>query len=170
MQHASIDISEIWDNAEFFAGVFIALGLIVLSLRIRRRWIRYPAILLTSLLFFGASGLAVLIGCDMVESNSRIPKIPSPDGKHVALVRWWLGGALASDMVHVSIRRAYSPFATEVLVDDGEPPESVGGLPDPKVEWLDNRTLLITYRDEGTIRPCSTSKGKVDGIKLLCRD
>jgi hypothetical protein len=104
------------------------------------------------------------------ESNARIPPIPSPDRRHVAVIRWWLPGALGHDMVHVSIRKPHSPFASEVLYATGEPPEAAGGEPDPKVEWIDSRTLVIIYSEKGSLEPCSPTAKPVDGIQVLCRD
>jgi hypothetical protein len=158
-----VDISEIWDNLEFIAAFVIAVVLIILSLRIRRLWLRYSALALASLVLVIVSGITFIIGCDMVVSNARIPAIASPDRKHIAIVRWWLPGALGSDMVHVSIRHAYSPIAVEVEKGDASPP-------DPKVEWLDDHRLLITYWDKGQIRPCSDKGSRVEGIEVFCKD
>jgi hypothetical protein len=158
-----IDISEIWDNFEYIVALVISLALIVASFRIRKRWLRNTALVLTSFLFLSASGLSYLVGCDMAVSNDRIPGIVSPDRKHIAVVRWWLPGALGNDMVHVSIRRAYSPFAVEVEKGAAEPP-------DPKVEWLDDHRLLITYWEKGQIEPCARGGGRVEGIEVLCKE
>jgi hypothetical protein len=125
---------------------------------------------LTSFVFVVVSGVTFFVGCDVEESNARIPPIPSPDRRHVAVIRWWLPGALGHDMVHVSIRKPHSPFASEVLYATGEPPEAAGGVPDPKVEWIDSRTLVIIYSEKGSLEPCSPTAKPVDGIQVLCRD
>ena len=124
---------------------------------------RNSAFALVSIVFVVVSGVTFIIGCEMVVSNKRIPGIESPDHKHIAIVRWWLPGALGGDMVHVSIRRAYSPIAVEVENGDASPP-------DPKVMWLDNHRLLIVYWDEGKIGPCSGHGRRVEGIEVLCKD
>ncbi|MFZ0302371.1 MAG: hypothetical protein WAL75_06785 [Terracidiphilus sp.] len=158
-----IDISEIWDNIELIAALVVIPALIVASFRIRKRWLRNAALGISSFLFLVVGGLTFIVGCYMVTSNARVPPIVSPDRKHVAVVRWWLPGALGDDEVHVSIRHAYSPVAVEIENGAAEPP-------DPKVEWLDNNRLLITYWEKGQVRPCSTKRGKVEGIEVLCRD
>ena len=170
MAHAAIDISEIWDNAGVLATFLLSVGLVVLSFRLRRRWIRISAVVLTSFVFVVVSGVTFFVGCDMVASNTRIPPIASPDRRHVAVVRWWLPGALGHDMVHISIRKPFSPFASEVLNGTGEPPEAAGGEPNPKVEWIDSRTLAIIYSEKGRLGPCSPAAKSVDGIQVLCRD
>ncbi len=158
-----IDISEVWDNFAFIAGPLIAILLVFLSLRIRKRWIRHGAIPLSLLILLVTFGLCLILVDEMVHSNSRIPPIVSPDGHHVAVVRWWLPGALGDDMVHISIRSAYIPFAVEVEKGPAEPP-------DPKVEWLDSHRLLITYQEKGQIKPCSPGGNKSKGVEVLCRD
>ena len=158
-----IDISEIWDNFEFIVALVTSLALIAASFRIRKRWLRNTALVLTSFLFLIVGGLSYIVGCDMAVSNARMPGIVSPDRKHIAVVRWWLPGALGDDVVHVSIRRAYSPLAVEVEEGTAEPP-------DPKVEWLDDHRLLITYWEKGQIGPCSHGGGRVEGIEVLCKD
>ena len=158
-----IDISEIWNSFGWIASPLISLALIVVSFRVRRRWLRNTTLVLTSFLFIIAGGLAYIVGCDMVVSNARIPGVVSPDRKHIAVVRWWLPGALGDDTIHVSIRHAYSPIAVEVETGAATPP-------DPKVEWLDDHRLLITYWEKGSIKPCSSEGGRVAGIEILCKD
>ena len=157
------DISEIWDNAAFIAAFAAGVVLVVLSLRIRRRWLRNLSLAICSLFTLLTTGLLFLIGCDMVQSNARIPGLVSPDHKHIAVVRWWLPGALGDDMVHNSIRRSFSPIATEVSV-------GAATAPDPKVEWLDDHRLLVTYFDKGKIEPCEPRRPQVDGIQVFCKD
>jgi len=170
MAQARIDISEIWDNAGVLAAFLLSAGLVVLSIRLRRRWIRVSAVVLASFVFVVVSGVTFFVGCDVARSNTRIPPIPSPDRRHVAVIRWWLPGALGHDMVHISIRKPYSLFASEVLYGTGEPPEAAGGEPNPKVEWIDSRTLAIIYSEKASLKPCSPTAKPVDGIRVLCRD
>jgi hypothetical protein len=160
---AVIDISEIWDNFALIAGLLVAVALVIVSLRVGKRWLRNTALVLSSFLFLVFGGLLYLVGCEMVDSNARIPGIFSPDRRHIAVVRWWLPGAVGSDMVHVSIRRVYSPIAVEVETGAAEPP-------DPKVEWLDDHRLLITYWGKGEVGHCSHGVGRVDGIEVLCKE
>jgi hypothetical protein len=156
-----IDISEVWDNFAFIAGSLVAILLAFLASRTRKRWFRLGAIASSSLAFLVTICSFLFVG--MTHSNARIPGIASPDGKHIAIVRWWLPGALGNDVVHVSVRHTYSPFAVEVEKGPAEPP-------DPKVEWLDSHRLLITYFEKGQIKPCSPDGAKVKGIEVLCRN
>ena len=64
------DISEIWDNAAFIAAFAAGVVLVVLSLRIRRRWLRNLSLAICSLFTLLTTGLLFLIGCDMVQSNA----------------------------------------------------------------------------------------------------
>jgi hypothetical protein len=138
--------------------------MIFLSLRISKGWIRYPSFGISMLLFLLAGLVLYVDGCETMNSYARIPGIISPDGNHVAVVRWFMPGALGSDEVQIFIRGRFSPVATKVESGGGEPKD------DPKVQWLDNRRLLITYWEKGEIKPCSPGPDRVKGIEVLCRD
>jgi hypothetical protein len=110
------------------------------------------------------AGFALFLdGCELATSTARRPGIISPDGKHVAVVRWFLPGAMGSNYIHVSIRSRFSPIATEVESDGGDPSD------DPDVRWLDNHRLLISYWVKGKIEACSPGPDKVKGIEVLCQ-
>lgn len=101
---------------------------------------------------------------ELLHANSRIPSIPSPDGKHIVVVRWFMPGALGDDYVHISLRKKWSPIATEVESGGGEPPN------DPTVRWIDSQRLVISYWSKGEIKPCSSSIREVDGVEILCQE
>ena len=60
----------------------------------------------------------------------------SPDGKHVAMLRYELHGALGDDRVMLMIRHAWSPFGQESYLGP-----RVGS--DPRIRWLDGHRLSI---------------------------
>ena len=88
------DISEIGSNLGFiFAPVACILCLLFCS-RLKRRWLKYLSIILFGI-FSMIALLSLIADCYFeLRSSARIPGILSPDGKHVALVRWVLVGAI----------------------------------------------------------------------------
>jgi hypothetical protein len=99
----------------------------------------------------------------MAQSTVRRSGIISPNGRYVAVTRWFLPGAVGSNYVHVSVRSRFSPIATEVDSGPADPPD------EPQVRWLDDHHLLITYWDKGQIEKCSAGPNKVENIEVLCK-
>jgi hypothetical protein len=110
-----IDISEVWNNLGFLLALVVALFLLFMALRVPKKWIRIPAIGFGAL-FVVIAGLALLLdGYFLLASTARRPGLVSPDGKHVAVVRWDLVGAVGLDHVHVSIRSRFAQLQLRCL-------------------------------------------------------
>jgi hypothetical protein len=166
---AIMDLSEQWRLLSGIGGyvLFVAICGFVFyrAYRVRRQWLRI-ALGAAGILLIGIGGLAIWFDLEFVAgSRMRGPAIPSPDGKHVAVMYWIMAGAVGFDHVHVLLRSHHSPFTTEVYTGLAyNPPD------DPTVSWQDNRRLLISYWQKGDTKACVTGSKKADDIEVLCQE
>jgi hypothetical protein len=158
-----MDISEIWDNLPYVVAPAIALTLGLMAFRMKRRWVRFSAFAVSLVLFLLAGLTLALQAYVLINSTARRPNVISPDGKHVAVTRWLLSGAIGCDHAYVSIRSRFSPIAKGVDFECAPPAE-------PRVQWLDDHHLLITYWEMGEVAACSPGPDRIKGIQVLCRE
>ena len=169
----SVDISDLW----LFLGIALIPYLMLLGFRfsshIKVVWIRWSVKTLASVLLFPAGALFLLMCLAQSACTRRASPIYSPDGKHIALLRFAMQGALGDDYGIVYVRRSWLPFADKVYSGLGY---SDLGLrpPMPEVRWLDNSRLLIRFwddREKGDGRGgppiCKTSAGTV---RVVCEN
>jgi hypothetical protein len=136
-----------------------------LTYRLQRRWLRIVVAAVGSLLV-GMGAFALGFDFTFVSSfRMRGPSIPSPDGRHVAVVYWITPGALGFDHVHVEVRSRYSPFTTEVFTGLAQAPPN-----DPIVRWRDPSHLLISYSEKGTTKPCEPKASRIETIEVMCQE
>ena len=159
-----MDVSEIWDNLVYLVIPVVALLLFLWSRRIRRRWLRILARTFSFLVFL-LGGVALLLdGYSLASCTGRKPGVMSQNGRHVAVIYWVLTGATGSDHVHVSVRSRFSPVSTEVFNGSAQYPDQ------PKVRWLDDHRLLISYWERGAIMACSPTSSVSKDIQVLCQE
>lgn len=133
-----MDISEVWRNSGFLIAPLLALFLLRRSRRISTLLMRRVATASASL-FLALSALALMLdGCELESCTARRPGIVSPDGKHVAIVTWFLDGA------RVDLRSRYLPWGTRVYRGRGEIPINAADPGDPVVTWTDAHHLWIS--------------------------
>jgi len=154
-----MDISELPHYIVFVLALVAFFAVFIIAGRLSRRWLRWPVrgsasagMVLTLLM------LAIDYSC-----TQRLPRVYSPDGRHVAVLSWWdsAGPGLSS----VKVRHRYSPFAKSVFSGTGF------WNTDPHVRWIDNNHLLIQYDDyddwphEGE-QVCSP---QALGVEIICQ-
>jgi hypothetical protein len=83
--------------------------------------------------------------------------VESPDAQSIAEIVEPDGDLLLTRLVRVSVRRAGNLFAIEVFAGPAE----------PNVEWLNNRTLRLTYPATGEKPKCG---GLVSGLSIACNE
>ena len=162
-----MDISDL----PFYVVVLLVLSAFLFffffAKRLSTRWLRWPVrggmgtgtFLTTSLLLLSILG--------EFDCTARAPAIFSSDGKHVAVQRWGLQGALGADFATVKVRHRYSPFFQKVYSGPGYPPGPFSPDRDPQVRWLDNRHLLIRYHDWGYEYDQSCAP-RASGVDIIC--
>lgn len=164
-----MDLSEqwriLWHVSSYVLFFAVCVSCFYLTNRIRRGSFRIlvaamGAILLGIGVFSLWFDLAFVRGTRM-----RGPAIPSPDGKHIALVYWIMVGAVGFDHVHVVVRSRYSPFTEEVFTGLAQAPPN-----DPTVSWKDSKHLLVSYSENGTTKPCTEGSNHVDDIEVQCQE
>lgn len=164
-----MDLSEQWRLLCEIGGdvLFFAICGFVFYLvhRVPRQWLRI-VLAAVGILLIGIGGLAIWFDLEFVAgSRMRGPAIPSPDGKHVAVVYWIMAGAVGFDHVHVVVRSRHSPFTAEVYTGMAQNPPD-----DPTVSWQDNHRLLISYSEKGDTKPCETGSKSALNIEVLCQE
>lgn len=164
-----MDLSEQWRLLCEIGGyvIFFAICGFVFYLvyRVRRQWLRI-VLAATGLLLIGAGGLALWFDVVFVNGTRlRGPAVPSPDGKHVAVVYWIMAGAVGFDHVYVAVRSRHSPFTREVFSGFAQNPPY-----DPTVSWQDNRRLLISYSEQGATKPCKANSNNADDVEVFCQE
>ena len=164
-----MDLSEQWGLFREIGGYvlfFTICGFVFyLVYRVRRQWLRI-VLAAAGLLLIGIGGLAVWFDVVFVNgTRMRGPAVPSPDGRHVAVVYWIMAGAIGFDHVHVVVRSRQSPFTTEVFTGYAQNPPF-----DPTVSWQDNRRLLISYSEKGTTQRCQTNSKNAGDFEVLCQE
>jgi hypothetical protein len=164
-----MDLSEQWRIVCQIGGyvLFFAIcaSCFYLTYRVQRRWLRVLAAG-AGILLLGIGGLALWFDLTFVSgTRMRGPALPSPDGKHVAVVYWIMVGAVGSDHVHVVVRSRFSPFTKEVFAGLAQNPPD-----DPAVSWKDKANLLISYSEEGAVKPCGKGSKAVEDIEVSCQE
>jgi hypothetical protein len=167
-----VDISEIWNNLGYLAAPILAILLFLFARRMPRKWLRISA-RSGAIVLFLISGLALLAdGLDLFSRTVRRPAIVSPDGKHVAVANWT--GVVFDEnyaaYAHISVRRRFSPLATEVYTGEVVTRRYSDISNDPQLYWLDGHRLLISTSKNSEIKDCSKGPKRVDGIEILCRE
>ena len=166
---ASLDLSEWWRTLWQVSGYVLFFAIcgfcFYLTYRLQRRWLRVGMAAL-GILLAGIGGLALWFDLTFVcGSRMRGPAIPSPDGRHVAVVYWIMSGAVGFDHVHVAVRSRYSPLTTEVFAGLAQDPPN-----DPTVTWTDGSHLQISYSEKGTAKPCDPGTNRVRTIEVMCQE
>lgn len=164
-----MDLSEQWRMLLNVSGYALFFGIcgscFYHAYRVQRRWIRVFSAAV-GIVLVGICGLALWFDLTFVSgTRMRGPAIPSPDGRHVAVVYWIVSGAIGFDHVHVAIRSRYSPFPSEVFSGFAQDPPN-----DPTVSWKDDHYLLISYSEKGTTKPCEPASKAKENIRVMCQE
>ena len=112
----------------------------------RKSWLRKPTLAVASLFFS-----LLFLSCDDLCANETLKTIQSPDGKRQAVVFRRDCGATTAYSTQVSIMASGVKLPNQggnVFVadtDHGKAPEQEGGGPVVNVEWLDNKSLRVSY-------------------------
>jgi len=143
----NMDISEL----PFYGVALLVFGALVAILlaakRLSSRWLRWPVRTLASVGMVLTLILLVLFVFAGYSCTARAPLFYSPDGKHVAVLTWGLQGALGMDLATVMVRHRHSPFAKKAYSGPGIPPYPRTADADPQLRWVDNKHLMISYRE-----------------------
>jgi hypothetical protein len=137
--------------------------------RVHRSILRIPIKSIAGVV--GVLGVVLVLLLMLMEGacSKYAPSIQSPDGKHVAVVRYVLAGALGADSAIVKIRPRWSLFAETAFSGAGSWNFKENKPYDPEVRWIDASHLLIRYRIdrlEGDAKVCS---GRVKGVEIVCQ-
>jgi len=164
----AIDISELW---WFLAWVFILL-LPVLGIRLSRylknAWMRISGTIAASVLMIPASLLFLLLCVAQVGCTKRMT-LPSPSGKHIALLEFALQGALGADYANIYVRESWWPVAQRVFQGFGNWSPNPQGC-SPEMRWLDDSHLLIRYWSDMSQGGYVTCRQKVGNVQVECQD
>lgn len=149
-----------------------ALAAVYFAKRFEQRWARIATRTIGSLAgILGVLAVMFLIAVD--HSCVRHPGVlASPDGKHVAVLNFVLGGALSDDFANVNVRSSWSPRAVTVYHGLGGWDYKMHRPSSPYIRWVDATRLLIRHteprigdgRDGGNVF-CG---GRVDGVEIVC--
>ena len=164
-----MDLSELGRillNVSGYALFFAICGsCFFFAYRVHRRWLRVVSAAV-GIVLVGIGGLALWFDLTFVSgTRMRGPAIPSPDGRHVAVVYWITSGAIGFDHVHVAVRPRYSPFTSEVFSGFAQDPPN-----DPAVSWKDDNYLLISYSEKGTTKLCEPALKVTENIRVMCQE
>lgn len=145
-----------------------------LARRLKRRPIRVAARI---------SSLLVAIGCVALISLFAVLgffergmwtdfNFPSPDGKHIAKLRFVTPGAMGDDMAVVLLRKHWSSSWERIYYEPGT--QDSGGQ-DAEVHWIDSTHLLVRYHairysSENEMKTLVESRCPSEslGIKITC--
>jgi hypothetical protein len=170
----SLDISNLWPFLVWGLAPSVPLLGFWLARNIKALWLKVSVRAVASLLII-PTGLFLLLMC-LVESacTRRTPPIYSPDGGYVALVEFYVQGALGEDSANVSVRRAWTPIATKAYSGSGAWYGDHRFQNSPEVHWLDPSHLLIRDWDgrsgnEGKGGP-PICKDKVASLHIVCEN
>jgi hypothetical protein len=139
----------------------------------RRGWADWQRILqcrrssfyLSVLLLFSLTALSCDSGC----ANEVLEIVKSPDGKLQAVIFRRDCGATTDYSTQVSILSANAELPNKsgnVFVadtDHGNAPEQEGGGPKIKVEWLDNKSLQVSYDPRSRV---FLGEEKLSGVRI----
>jgi hypothetical protein len=154
---------ELWEPWLRPVGAIIVLIIILRSAFFGRNKDRRPHFAIRALSIFVSVPVAVLavLSLLMIGCESYGPLIGSPDGHHVARVQVSDAlGAVVQPVASVAVRHSWIPIWRNAYVGFGFPGSSE--TMEPKVKWLDDSHLLITYPAGGedpTI--CRESVGQI---------
>jgi hypothetical protein len=95
--------------------------------------------------------IAIFIG------PTKQTSLKSPGGHYAARLRFNGGGATSKDYASVSVRPSWSPVAEEVYT----------GTYEPRIHWLDERTLEIRYPLQIDKTSCG---GSWVGVRIVCKE
>jgi len=141
----------------------LALAIVPFFLPIRTMWIRSILQILGILLALPVAFLTLWV-TSSVWFGGHTSLLASPEGDYVTRVISRVGGATDLDHAEVVVRRRCSPVWTNAYFGVGQVNEQGS---DPRVKWLDNRTLLIEYT--GAKDYSAKCNNKVEKITVLCR-
>lgn len=146
--------------------------LVYFAKRFEQRWARIATRTIGSLA--GILGVFAVTFLFTVEHSCvRHPGVlGSPDGKHVAILNFVLGGALSNDFANVNVRSSRSLRAVTVYHGLGGWDYKMNRPSSPDIRWVDAKRLLIRHteprigdgRDGGNVF-CG---GRVDGVEIVC--
>jgi hypothetical protein len=146
--------------------ILIVIGILraTFSKRFRSGWrrllLRTSGALLSVPITFLALFTLLMAGC-----NSNSPLVGSPDCRHVARVQVSAAlGAVVQPLASVAIRPSWHPAWKNAYVGFGSRRQD--GTFEPKVKWMDNSHLLITYPGGGE-DPASCRKN-VGDVLVKC--
>ncbi|MBK7930185.1 MAG: hypothetical protein IPJ98_22750 [Bryobacterales bacterium] len=155
-----MDVSEIWPFVTIAAVVVLGGIAFWLARRVRSGWVRIPARLLAAGTTTVSLCLLLLFASLDSACTVRGPAIWSPDGGHVALLRWDVQGAFGADAATVSVRPRDGWTSVWVFYVAGVAEMS------PEVRWLGNARLEIRYWDARVYRHrCGE---RVEGVEIVC--
>jgi hypothetical protein len=167
-----MDISELWSFCKFLLPLAAACMVYRIARRLHRRWLQVSIKTVASALFVGSVILALLVVLSSAGCTRHAPPISSPDGRHIALLRYALQGALGDDYATVELRSRWTPWAESVYSGLGNWDFKNDKPGDPEVRWLDGTHLLIRYYDdrtgkEGRGGPATCLK-RIGEVQILC--
>lgn len=164
----AIDISELW----WFLAWVLLLCLPVLGVRLSRSfknaWMRRSGTFVSSVLLVPASLLFLLLCVAQVGCTKRV-SLPSPSGKHRALLEFGAQGALGADFANIYVRQSWWPVAQHVFQGFGN------WSPDPhnrspEVQWLDDSHLLIQYWGDINQGGSVTCRQRAGTVEVECQN
>jgi hypothetical protein len=146
-----------FQNWIFVASLSLPLficALVASGLGIRLNWLR-RLIRIAGVVGVALSTLFILIATDIRFSGSRA--LRSPDGQFICHVQE-AGGFGTGDFNRIEVRRTWSPIAEEIFYGEG--------AYDPKLRWVDQRTIEIEYPNQFDPEKCD---GSGSGVRVLCK-
>jgi hypothetical protein len=159
-----MDISEILFFWKFLTAPIVAWAIFRLVKRLRPAWLRITI----------RAGASILLACSLLAilflagaeaaCSRRAPPLTSPDGRHTALRRYAMQGALGADFAIVSIRRPWIPWATIVYRAEGAWDFTNEKAADPELRWLDPTHLSVRHRFAHVLE-CNNY---ADGVLVTC--
>ena len=124
-------------------GILVTIGILRSTFRKRldSGW-RRVLLRITGVVFSIPFALVTLVFLFMIGCDFNGPLVGSPDRQHVARVQITDAGALGGS-ASVAVRRSWYPIWTNAYMGLGL--HGRDGTLEPKVKWIDNSHLLITF-------------------------
>jgi hypothetical protein len=161
-----MDISELLLPTVVVLVVAATVVLFFLAHHIRHRWLRVPIRVVSSIATVLTCMLLALFIFSMWACTYRAPSSPSPDAKHVAVLRWGLQGALGSDIATVLVRSRWSPFGEIAYRGPGFVGSATHPELDPQIHWVDSKHLMIRFHEYADYDQSCVSHAK--DIDVIC--
>ena len=143
-------------------SILVAIGALRVGfcMKIGTRWLRYLLRMSAGLLSLFLA-FVTLFSLLMICFESNGPLVGSVDHRHVARVQVSEAlGAIIQPVASVAVRHSWSPVWTNAYVGLGYPRQD--GTFEPKIRWIDNSHLLITFPDGGEHPvPCVKAVGDI---------